>query len=156
MCGSGIDCTDILWISWGFLKWKFFDWLYSYEVWEWPNTIEVGSLIWWHLANRGSDCTCIMRDHIVSSWVDETFLVRVRHLYQQEEIHNRISAGRVQSTGIKWNLLTQMIYIYQKTRELQPKTITAHPVFYFFISFFLNPNYVFPDVDFDMQCGLHG
>ena len=51
-------------------------------------------------------------DRIVSSWVDETFLVRVRRLSQQEEVHNRILAGRVQSTD-----LTQMIHIYQKTKE---------------------------------------
>jgi len=40
-------------------------------------------------------------DRIVSSWVDETFLVRVCHLSQQEEIHYRISAGRVQSADLK-------------------------------------------------------
>jgi hypothetical protein len=49
-----------------------------------------------------------------------------------------------------------MIYIYQKTKELQPETITAHLAFYFILFFHNDPDCVFPDVDCDMRYGMNG
>ena len=58
-----------------------------------------------------------------------------------------------------------MIFIYWKTKELQPKTITAHLFFFFLLLLLLllllvlllnHPNYVFLDMVCDVLCGLHG